>query len=640
MPLEVSLEILRHGKPHNQLLSPLTQYIGLSGQHEAVTVHVDLEHRDLLSYMSALRYQAGNSATRELQLGRLGAELGKILGAVPGLLTDLSRCGDNGLVHLRIISSAAELALLPFELIDAPAGFPGEGYPLSLQLDVPLVITREVRCAFGRRRPWPSRPKLLFVAANPPGVGSVPFDAHLAALTLAIESTGAINIRDVLIQVLPRATLEDLRRECESNDYTHVHILAHGATYTDSGQQRFGLALHGSPGDAPMDVVTADRLAAALLPHMNGPHANTWMAQPAVVSIATCDSGNQSQVLVPGSSLAHTLHTAGIPLVVASQFPLTKRGSVEMTETLYTGLLGGDDPRLVLHSVRQRLRTGSGDQHDWASLVAYTSLHKNIDSQLLEARYESSKRGIEGALDGLDKLVNAPPSQLDEKQFIAVVDARLELAKKHALRMPDDGQYCTEAAGMRASTHKRAAECLFRLGTATQTASILLRSVRELRHAWDIYRKAAISRMAGTKAVEKGSLHWVLCQYLSLERVLGNKLDEDLWTTAKTSARMSLASDSPDASAWSLGTLAELELLRVTGPDCNDFARNAEEHIGELTNRSNVSPFVYYSTARQFRRYVHWWSAAEFQDALGRPTLAPLLVETAAKLAALISAVG
>ena len=104
MPLEVSLEILRHGKPHNQLLSPLTQYIGLSGQHEAVTVHVDLEHRDLLSYMSALRYQAGDSATRELQLGRLGAELGKILGAVPGLLTDLSRCGDNGLVHLRIIS--------------------------------------------------------------------------------------------------------------------------------------------------------------------------------------------------------------------------------------------------------------------------------------------------------------------------------------------------------------------------------------------------------------------------------------------------------------------------------------------------------------------------------------------------------
>ena len=36
----ITLELLRHGPAHNQLLSPLTPYLALCENHGAVTMHV------------------------------------------------------------------------------------------------------------------------------------------------------------------------------------------------------------------------------------------------------------------------------------------------------------------------------------------------------------------------------------------------------------------------------------------------------------------------------------------------------------------------------------------------------------------------------------------------------------------------
>ncbi|MCK7492769.1 MAG: hypothetical protein MZW92_15480 [Comamonadaceae bacterium] len=43
-----TLELLRHGPSHNQLLSPLTQYLALCENHAAVTVHLPFEHNQFL----------------------------------------------------------------------------------------------------------------------------------------------------------------------------------------------------------------------------------------------------------------------------------------------------------------------------------------------------------------------------------------------------------------------------------------------------------------------------------------------------------------------------------------------------------------------------------------------------------------
>jgi hypothetical protein len=58
----VTLELLRHGPAHNQLLSPLTPYLALCGNHDAETVHVGFEHVQMVRRMRGLRYQDGRAA--------------------------------------------------------------------------------------------------------------------------------------------------------------------------------------------------------------------------------------------------------------------------------------------------------------------------------------------------------------------------------------------------------------------------------------------------------------------------------------------------------------------------------------------------------------------------------------------------
>ena len=43
------------------------------------------------------------------------------------------------------------------------------------------------------------------------------------------------------------------------------------------------------------------------------------------------------------------LHAAGVPMVVASQFPITTAASIQLVEVLYSGLLWCEDPRLLLN---------------------------------------------------------------------------------------------------------------------------------------------------------------------------------------------------------------------------------------------------------------------------------------------------
>ena len=217
----ITLELLRHGPAHNQLLSPLTPYLALCEDHAAVTLKVKLEHRSLLHQLRALSYQLGEE-TRQHQLQDSARFLAELLAQVPGLAAELSRSAGDGPssqpIHLRLVLSASELALLPFELALAPPAWPGAGQPLLLQPRQPMCITRESRRVAGR-----------------------------------------------------------------------------------------------------------------------------------------------------GASIAHALHQAGIPLVIASQFPLSFGGSVRMVQTLYDGLLWGEDPGAVLVALRRQLHTEFPYTADWAS---------------------------------------------------------------------------------------------------------------------------------------------------------------------------------------------------------------------------------------------------------------------------------
>ncbi|HEY3485673.1 MAG TPA: CHAT domain-containing protein, partial [Ilumatobacteraceae bacterium] len=322
----VSVELLRHGPRHNQLLSPLTPYLAVCGDFPGGVVHAPYEQAEVQNLLDDLRYVVASAEPSDrlsVIRDRAGADIAEMLANVPGLPGVLAgETADSGeLTHLRIVMSAAELGLLPFELSKIPvgAGSVGDGW-LALQPDRPLCLTRNVRGVSGSMVPWPIRPRILYVSGS-----DVPFEQHLDALERVLEPWRVEGLRRVDgsdrhwtspdLTVLREATMEEIRTLVAEGNFTHVHVLAHGAEIEQRRAVRYGIAL----GDR---VITGADLALVLSTVAGGARS-----LPSVVTLASCDSGAQGEVITPGGSVAHDLHASGIPLVVASQFPISEEAS-------------------------------------------------------------------------------------------------------------------------------------------------------------------------------------------------------------------------------------------------------------------------------------------------------------------------
>lgn len=628
----VQLELLRSGPAHNQLLSPLTPYIALCGSAGPVTVNMPFEHRQLLARLERLRYGSNSAAVsasqREGEVRDIGEHIGRVFAQVPALITELSNGSEEqaNLINLRLSITAYELGLVPFEAAIGPDGVPAAGAPLVLRSLVSM--TREIRRAQPMTVEWNRPPRILFAFASPQGLAPVPAQAHLTALRRAISPW--VKIRDgsaerldevkKILTPLPDASLDKIREACRSDDYTHVHILAHGAPFEEAGVERYGLALCAEADASRAHVVDGERLAIAL---KGWDSSGRRRKPPTLVSLAACDSGNINEVLVPGGSIAHELHTHGIPWVIASQFPLWMRASSIAAEVLYAGLLGGNDPRWVLHELRQRLRTDVPDTHDWASIVAYAAIAPDLEAQVEAFRDSQFRRRMEVLFDRMDTLVGAnEPAAIDRtpgaaahRQEIDTLSGRIRSDLAAWLAEPaarDDPKQRAERLGMTAASEKRIAISYALAGNDTASRDAYQR-------ARDSYRSAIEAEPAN---------HWLLTQYLSLSAVpmlvdtgqLPSLIEEHLpwWTFARQIARWHLRHTQPTDRAWALATLAELELLGSIYMGGSFDRPRALERIGRLCGEIRelvpADSFQVFSTLRQFRRYVGHWSRDEWND--------------------------
>ncbi len=645
----VTLELLRAGPPHNQLLSPLTQYLGLCGDSGAGIVTLPYEHRTFERRLEHLRYQGEalemEDAERSALLRDTGVDIAKILGSVPGLPGTLTHELDRGdtLIHLRLVLSASELALLPFELSKVPVGpdISGENW-LALQTRSPVCITRHIRTVSSVGVRLSPRPRILFVGGAP----DIPFGNHRQLLLESIDpfmypnegGLGPVLSEDGrreqfgdLLTILKQATYAEVEEECDASEYTHVHILAHGAEDRSADGTSFGLALKGKNDE--LDVVSGERFVSALCTLASGRNH-----RPDVVTVASCDSGNIGSVTTPGASFAHTLHQAGIPLVVASQFPLSKEGSSSVARTLYRGLLWGISPWRLMQQVRSELHGRYATRsHDWASLVVYEALPANLEEQLLEMRYRQSKRAIKAAQAHIDAAVK------EQRAIQATVDAALPIRPepsenehdKHRdllarvegarRRLPTDSAYAMECLGLRASSFKRQAETEFRqaMNRGEIAGDHLDECFELLERSLLDYRRAVKGFMVyeGESRFRYATLHWVMVQMLSLSTVLGKEIEEEYWMTAKLSAEMYLDHRQVKERAWAHGSLAELWLLRLAEggglqpEERSEFAEQAKKSAGEIVRLyPGKRDFAVISTVRQFTRYVEWWGHEAFEE--------------------------
>ena len=644
----ISLEFLRPGPAHNHLLSPLTQYLGLCGNYGASTVQVPYEHQDFLSLLESLRYvsgREGNAQRRHVDLNKTADEMANILASVPGLVSGLgaASAGEKTMIHLDLILSASELAMLPFELSKVPPGCAGgEGNRLLLQTLLPICLTRRVRSVSRDNLIWPKKPKILFIIAQHRNM-SVPATEHTRGLIKAMrpwipESPPHYRKHRTseMLTILPRATVEQIEAACANNVYTHVHILAHGMEDKKLPGQPYGLALHDPKDESRIEVVTGERLACALCPLRQQDASGAGSEPPAVVTIAACDSGNVGSVIYNnGASLAHALHQAGIPFVVASQFPLSKPGSILVAELLYGDMLWGRDPRVTLQQLRSRLYALSGDTHDWASLVTYAALPDDLELQLSDAQYVQARTAIGIATNQFYQTVDQAEQargetdkdgagyDRDVQDAIDQLESYVRRLEEAANEMPTTEDYATEGTGMLASAAKQKAEVYWTaslVATDERREGFLRRCLGSLQESLGYYREAGDENMreSTTPTRRRRSLHWVMAQYLSMRSVLGEEFLRDHWGAAMVSAQLDLEESSGVGRAWAHGTLAELHLMLLAyRPEHlplkpEEIQNKTLDHVGQLPSLAGYDSFEVFSTKRQFRRYVHWWGHETF----------------------------
>jgi len=530
------------------------------------------------------------------------------------------------LTHLRIVLSASELAMLPFEVSKVPTGEDSMSTWLALQARAPVCITRHIRSVSAEGIRWPSEPRILFVAG--PDTDE-PLALHRKALENVMapwrNADGRFGDRLVVIE---KATLAHIFREvaaaaAKGAPFTHVHILAHGAPLDETDRHSpVGLSLYDE------DVITGRQLATALVAV-----TDRGVKRPVVVTLAACDSGMVSDVRTTDASVAHDLHDQGIPLVVASQFPLSVDGSVPFVELFYQGQLWGENPLVSLYAVRLHLHSCMGpDTHDWASLVAYEAFPSNLTDQLEELRYWQARRAQEGALRRIEALVAQDDGGTP---FRAMPDARdryeagLRDVEAMSARLPTEGPYALECAGLRAASHKRIAQAAFQMAVAGDAPD--RESDRLLAECLDRLESAHAGYWSATKSFlgpssdpvrRKANLHWLLGQVLSLDVVLGRPLDAAFLTAARLAAEIDLDSRDEER-AWACVSLSEFALLRLADPNMTtaERARHAEESIAnasrflEMLGRGSEHAAT---TSRQFERYAEWWGNPDLQWALAK----------------------
>jgi hypothetical protein len=440
------------------------------------------------------------------------------------------------------------------------------------------------------------------------------------------------------LTALTEASLEAIEDACSQSDYTHVHILAHGGEYKEGYDTRFGLLLHNSEHPmGPAERVSGERLATAL--RTSRKDASGQLARPAVVTLASCYSGGIASVTGAGASIAHALHADGIPMVIASQFPLSFGGSVRMVEMLYEGLVSGEDPRRLLIDLRRSLHTQFPETHDWASITAYSSLPPNFDRQLADVQIQRAQLSIEVALDLADEVVaRAERGDRRSRQVMAsaagttavaastpemaaamqrVRESRARLARLRD-RLPSQR---VRIVTLLASSDKREAALwyeMLKLASSTVPPDELDKRVwPPLERARELYDEAF--------GLDAAAL-WALVQYISLTVVMRHggrpTLDADvadgkigkLWALAEVQSLRERSSVDYKRRTWALGNLIELYLLAPVieevkkthehpGPMPN-WEALATQYTKELANMAPPGGFEIFSTRRQIVRYL------------------------------------
>lgn len=240
-------------------------------------------------------------------------------------------------VHITVVSDAAEMYLLPWELLTLQP----QGIALGALERVIIGHAWLETRTLGPAHAHPGRVLMVWSGAG----GRVPTASHIDALA-AVCAQGGIEFdqdRDVVPDVTRRSLEAALAADTQKRP-TALHILCHGS---ENGELLWGPQMDAS-----------ERVPGTSLGALITPFAERLVA----VTVCACDAGNPG---LPGrqtGSVVQALHRAGVPWVMGARYPLDARASVAVAEAFYGALCGrGTSAEAAFARVRHELVGGGRD---------------------------------------------------------------------------------------------------------------------------------------------------------------------------------------------------------------------------------------------------------------------------------------
>ena len=253
-------------------------------------------------------------------------------------------------LHLNVgVESIAPLAALPWELMFRDDS---DTY-LSMSRETTFVRSLDVPIDFYDLRDVEGPVRVLFVMSNPKG------DLNLGAERVAIQEqlVEYLNAEDqppkLVTEYLENATFAGLEEKLHRSDYHIIHFMGHGdMSPSGEGMLLFhdGLRSGHDLGELMKDEPTTR-----------------------LVTLNACNTGTASKKTGsdPFAGVASALVMAGVPAVIAMQFPVSDKAAIVFSARLYSQIAVGRSIEASVDSGRRKIKALRPDQTEWATPVLF-----------------------------------------------------------------------------------------------------------------------------------------------------------------------------------------------------------------------------------------------------------------------------
>ncbi len=293
-------------------------------------------------------------------------------------------------------ADVAELASLPWELLYREET---RDY-LNLSRNTPLVRYLNVQ--------RPSSPlaftpplRILVVMSNPQGVAQL----DLAQERKLIEQSWATQ-KGVEVDFLENpASTKRLSNKLSEKEYHVLHYMGHGDFDRQSGQ---GVLLLEDDNDQ-MQLLDGQTLGSVILRDVKSLR---------LVFLNACNTAKSTKEKGqdPFAGVATALVMAGIPAVVAMQFPITDIAAVNFAGTFYPRLVAGFPVDAAVAEGRKAIRVANAETMEWATPVLFMRSPDGVLFDFEDKELGSAKDIAETTASAYEQTKDSAP---DEKQGLS-----------------------------------------------------------------------------------------------------------------------------------------------------------------------------------------------------------------------------